>query len=49
MDPTVVFDLVHVELSVGEFVELVRRGIEAFEKLADLARVGFCALPFVNC
>jgi hypothetical protein len=49
MDPTLTFDLVHAELSLDEFLTIVRQGIALFERGLDLARSSFCALPFVNC
>lgn len=48
MDPTVTFDLVHAELSLGELLDLARQGLAAFEHFVDLGREAFCALPFVR-
>ena len=48
MDPTVTFDLVHAELSLGELLDLARQGIAAFARFGDLVRQGFCALPFIR-
>lgn len=41
-DPSVTFDLVHVTVSLHEFVDLLTRGF-------DLARAAYCALPFTTC
>lgn len=41
-DPTVVFDIVHAELSLHEIIELFRQGFAAM-------REAFCALPFTSC
>lgn len=47
-DPTLVFDVVHAELSFGEFVALVREGLGLFGQGFALLREAFCALPFVS-
>lgn len=47
-DPTVTFDLVHAELALDELLDLARQGIGAFDKLIDLGRGAYCALPFVR-
>lgn len=41
-DPTVVFDIVHAELSLHELIDLFRQG---FAMAHDL----FCTLPFTSC
>lgn len=48
MDPTVVFDVIHAELSLTEFVALVREGFALFGQGFALIREAFCALPFVS-
>lgn len=42
MDPTVVFDLVHVQLSLHEITMLFAQGFAAL-------REAFCAIPFTHC
>lgn len=42
MDPTVVFDLVHVQLSLHELIGLFAQGFAAL-------REAFCSIPFTRC
>jgi hypothetical protein len=45
---SVSFDLVHVELSLQEIVDLARQGISLFREGFELVRGAFCSLPFVT-
>lgn len=41
-DPTIVFDVVHAELSLREIINLFTQGFAAL-------REAFCSIPFTRC
>lgn len=46
--PSVSLDLVHVELSLQELLDVFRQGVAVFQHGADLLRQVYCSLPFVR-
>jgi hypothetical protein len=48
MEPTIVFDVIHAELSLTEILAVAREGFALFGKGFALIRDAFCALPFVS-
>jgi hypothetical protein len=47
-DPTLTFDLVHVQLGLGELVALAQQGLALLGDGAGLLHKAYCALPFVR-